>query len=73
MSAGRSTRRGYAYVGAAPVRDHHSSSIDGAAVVLVATLVLVVVAAVSDPLFLARLERVLGVAWTSVLALLAQR
>ena len=73
MSAGRSTRRGYAYAVVAPVRDRHSASIDGAAIVLVATLVLVVVAAVSDPLFMARVERVLGVAWTSLLALLAQR
>ena len=73
MSAGRSTRRGYAFAGSAPVKDHHSASIDGAAIVLVATLVLVVVAAVSDPLFMARVERVLGVAWTSLLALLAQR
>jgi len=73
MSAGRSTRRGYAYAGAAPVRDRHGSSIDGAAMVVVATLVLVVVAALSDPLIMATLERVLDVAWRSAVALLAQR
>ena len=73
MSAGRSTRRGYAYAGSVPVKDHHSSSIGGAPMVLVATLVLVVVAALSDPVLLASLVRAIGVAWTSLLALVAQR
>jgi len=41
--------------------------------VVVATLVLVVVAALSDPLIMATVERVLDVAWRSALALLAQR
>ena len=62
MSAGRSTRRGYAYVGA-PVsaRDEHPSN-DLGLLVFIAVMIFVIAAALSDPVISTMLARLLALA-----------
>jgi hypothetical protein len=62
MSAGRSTRRGYAYVGA-PVssRDEHASH-DLGLLVFIAVMIFVIAAALNDPVISTMLARLLALA-----------
>ena len=62
MSAGRSTRRGYAYIGAPiSVKDDHPSN-DLGLLVFVAVMIFVIAAALSDPVISTMLARLLALA-----------
>ena len=74
MSAGQSLRRGYALVGTTPQvtpRYHWADDVRG--VVLIAVLILVILAALSDPVSAAALGRVVGTAWSQAVAVLMHR
>jgi len=60
MSAGRSTRRGYAFVGAPiSVKDERPSN-DFATLICIAVIVFVIAAALSDPVISTTLSRMLA-------------
>jgi hypothetical protein len=72
MSAGQNLRRGYAYGVSAAVHsgstlERRGGSLDMASLILVATIVLVVVAVLSDPVLSASIGRILGTAWSDAL------
>lgn len=72
MSAGRSMRR-YAYAGPlAPERRHHDPSTDFGLMLFIATMVIVTVAALTDPVIFAFLARAFENAWGIVAAVLGR-
>jgi hypothetical protein len=62
MSAGRSTRRGYAYIGAPISVRHEEPSNDLGLLVFIAVMIFVIAAALGDPVISTMLARLLALA-----------
>lgn len=77
MSAGQSARRGYAYTVRATTERRHSRSAhrteELVTVIAAATIIFVVVAALTDPVIAASFQRTFGTAWSDIVALLTRR
>jgi hypothetical protein len=75
MSAGQSARRGYAYTvnaGRPKARTSHRSE-ELMSIIAAATVIFVIVAAMTDPVINAAVTRAFGTAWSDAVALLLKR
>jgi hypothetical protein len=75
MSAGQSLRRGYAYppstINAKSESDRRTEEF--VLVIIAATVILLAIAALSDPAVAAAFGRMIGTAWTDAVALMIRR